>query len=486
MRTGRHFRELRKDVLTYGFLSALNQMSGVLLLPILTRVLSVDDYGTVDIIATFVSLVAIGLRLALPNALTRYYHDTEGNQARSQLVSSMLAFVATVGLVAVAAVYVSAGWLAKALLDSGDHADLIRIGGWIALATALASIPLTTLRMERRIVAYNVPTLLSTILHVALALYFVVGLGSGVQGVFWARLLSSAALLIVSLWLARRHFATTISIPRLRRSLTYSLPLLPGLLSVWVNQQAGRLILLFFSGLAGVAVFGAASRIVQVINFVLIAFQQAWMPYSMIIIKTPERNEVYRRAFNYHSGGFACLALALTAVSPELLAILVPADYRHGYVVVPWLVGALVISHSRSFTKLGVMIGEKTAGISLAAWVGVVLNVVLALALIPPFGIAGASIAVFVAEVVVTGLLWRNTVKHSEIRFDTTPLVVVLVTYIVASASLVAVAQSMVGVLAIVCRLSVLLVAVILIASLTIDKAVWLFIGRSFKRAGRP
>jgi O-antigen/teichoic acid export membrane protein len=72
MGTKRHFREVGKDVLTYGFMSALTHMSGILLLPLLTRAFSVDEYSAVDVIATFVALLTTGMKLALPNALVRY------------------------------------------------------------------------------------------------------------------------------------------------------------------------------------------------------------------------------------------------------------------------------------------------------------------------------------------------------------------------------------------------------------------------------
>jgi len=483
MKTAGHFQALRKDILLYGMMSALTQMSGVLLLPILTRVLSVDEYGAVDIVATFVSLLAIGVMLALPSALVRYYRDVDSNEQRSLLASSVLFCVALVGLLVMSGLSFSTGWLAQKLLGDAEHGTFIWLGCWTAVLRALSAIPQMTLRMERRILAFTVPSLLSTALYVGLALFFVLELDSGVVGVFWAHVLAGFSLLLVSMVLARRHFAARVSIRQLRRALRFSLPLLPSNLSVWINRQIGRIVLLFVVGLAGVAVFGAAARIALVVGFLLTVFQKGWTPYAMIIIREGGRNEVYRRTFNYYAGGFACLALALTTASPELFSILVPADYRGGFIIIPWLLGGDVLHHSQAFVRLGMEIGERTSRISIASWTGMIINVLLALALVQTFGIAGAAIAFLVAEFVATGLMWRFSKKTSDVRFDTAPLVIVFLTYVVASTLFLVVTHFMTGALSLACRLAILAAALVVILSRTMDEAVWRSVRRWTKRA---
>jgi len=482
MRTGHHFREIGKDLLTYGFMSALSKMGGLLLLPLLTRALSADEYGAADVIATLVMLLGIGMQLALPNALVRYFGDASSLQGRARLISTLFVFVACVSLLIALGVSFSAELLAEKLLGGREYSEFIRLGCWIALLRALASIPQTVLRMERRIMAYNLPSLLSMVLYVILALYFVIGQGSGVWGVFFAQLLAAAMLLLATLALTHKYSTLRLSVYDLRHALKYGLPLLPSFLSLWINSQLDRLLLLLFTGLGGVAVFGAAARIGQVNSFLLTVFQQGWAPYSMLLIKTSERDEVYRRLFNYYAGLFASLGLALTAVSPELFAFLLPGEYHRGYVLIPWLIGSAILHRSAALTKLGMVVGEKTAGISVASWIGVTLNFVIALFLIRAFGVAGAAIGSFVAELVFTSLLWRFSVQKSDVRFDTRAILVVLLSYIVCSILLLVVAETVAGPMSIIYRAGLVLVAIGLIGYQTIDESVLRFLGLLSRR----
>lgn len=467
--TGRHFRALGKDVLTYGLMAAVSQMSGLLLLPLLTRALSVDQYGTVDIITTFVSLITISMNLAMSNALSRYYKEVSGRQELSDLSSTLLLFVAGFGLLVTLAILPFASLISKLLLNSVAYGAFIWLGCWIAWLRSVASMPQAALRMERRILAYNVPNIVSTVIYVALALFFVFVLHAGVLGILVAQASSAALLLFVSLALTRRYLAPDFSKGHLRRALRFGLPQLPSLLSVWVNQQADRLILLAFVGLSGVALFGAAGRIAVVVTFLMSIFQLAWTPQAMIIIKEGERDDVYRRTFKYYAGGFAVLGLALTAISPEVFRLILPAEYHRAYVVIPWVIGAAVLHDTSMFTRLGMLVSEKTAGISIASWIAVALNVGIAIVLIKAFGFTGAAIGFFVAELVFTALLWRFSAQRVDIHFDTRSTLGVLLTYVIASIAVLVAAQAMTGAVSLASRVGVLLAAAVLIGFLTLD-----------------
>lgn len=58
-------------------------------------------------------------------------------------------------------------------MGGSEFAIYIQLGCWIAFFVSVRSVPQMVLRMERRIVAFNIPNLLYMVLNVTLALYFV-------------------------------------------------------------------------------------------------------------------------------------------------------------------------------------------------------------------------------------------------------------------------------------------------------------------------
>ncbi|MEE4353186.1 MAG: oligosaccharide flippase family protein [Desulfatiglans sp.] len=478
-----HFREIGKDMVTYGLMSALSRMGNLLLLPILTRVFSTGEYGTVDIIATFVSLISTTVRFALPSAVRRYFREESDASKRARLISTILIFCAVAGLLIILCISCFARPLAGVILNEESTYPFILLACWIAYAKALVSLPETVLRMERRIVAYNLINIITTVSFVLLSLFFVLEQERGVQGVFLGHLISGVLALCIALVITRTHLRFKFSFDDLKRVVKFSLPIYPSWMISWGNAQIDRLLLLMLVGLGGVGLFGAAARISQLVEFLLVIFRQAWPPYAMIIFKEAERNEVYRRMFNYYSGIFAVLGILLTAACPELFRLLVPEEYYQGYVVMPWLIGAAIVKNSGSLTNLGVLVSEKTGGISVASFVGLIANGLLGFILISGFGIIGASIGSFAASLVVTSIMWRYSVRRSDVRFDTKTIVAVLICYILSSIMLLLVACKGVGVSGLLLRLGITLLSTSYILWKTMDKPVlYFFIGMS-KRA---
>lgn len=475
------FIAVARDLATYGVMSAVSQAGGLLLLPVLTRALSVEAYGSVDIVATCVALLAMLTQLALPSALSRDFHSTDNREGPARMVSTLLACVAAGGALLAGAAAAAAGPLAELLFDDPATAEYLRLGCGIGWLTALLAILYMALRMERRIVAYNLLRLAQTLGYVGLAVWLVLQRGRGVRGVFEAQLVANAAVLVAALVLSRHLLTTQLSKRRLRAALGFSLPMLPGRVAVWVNEQADRLILLAFVGLGGVGILGAAARLAAAVQFLLVVFRQAWQPHAMLMIDEPARDETYRRMLNYYAGSFAMLGLWLTAAGPEIFAVLVPPEYAGGYAALPWLVGAAILHQSAVVTNVGLLVSRETGIITRASFAGVGLNLGLALLLIPPFGVSGAAIGTFVSTFIYTAMLLRSSVKSGGIPFDVGTARTAVVTYVVAASLMLVAWRTLEGPASTAARAALVLLASAWLAPRTLDRQAWNLL-RSLRR----
>jgi O-antigen/teichoic acid export membrane protein len=97
----------------------------------------------------------------------------------------------------------------------------------------------------------------------------------------------------------------------------------------------------------------------------------------------------------------SCLALIL--FSPELVAALSTAPYADGWVVVPFLVPAAVVSSLYVFAP-GLAIEGRTGRLALIAVAGASVNVSLGVILTPVIGIVGGSLATLVGSCAIFGL----------------------------------------------------------------------------------
>ena len=457
-------------------MSALSQMSGLILLPLLTRIFSVDEFGTVDVIATFVAFLSTFIKCALPAAIARYFWDYERIEERAVFISSTLVFVSTLGITILFIISVSSKFFWHLLPIQEAYGEYITIGGWTALLSGVISIPTITLRLERKIVAYNLVNLFNTLIFLATALYFVLVVKTGVIGIFYAQVIAYGLASIIALCLIREYIVLKFSLKKLNRALKYSVPLFPARIMLILSAQIDRLLILFFLGLSGVGLFGAAFRISKIARFFIVLFRQAWQPYAMTILNAKDRNQVYRKMLNYYCGVFASIGILLTAMSPELFKLILPNTYHHGYFLTPWLVGAAILHRSGAMTHLGILVSEKTIFMSYISAATILMNISASIILIKAFGITGAAIGSFSAQLLYTSLLLRYSSQKSDVIFNIKKTAIILVIYIGVSIMILIIAKMMENPISFFCRLILGGFSIILILKYSLDNSVKIFV----------
>lgn len=427
------FRALGRDLILYGIMGGVSRSVNLLLLPILTRHFSPEEYGIIDLIATSTSLLALFMALALENAVARLWFDNDQDDKREKLVSSIIAFILCLGITITAIVWYQAERIASLLLGNPLFGDYFVLGAIAAFLTALSVIPQIILRMERRIVRYNILGILQAATYAVIALILIFNFHMGLKGVFVAVVIASGLSLAVGFFFVSTYIGFNFSLASLIQALHFSIPMFPAVAVTWVNRQADRIIILTLLGVGMVGIYGVGAKIALIIGLITSVFQQAWTPLAIAQINNvSERNDFYRRALNYYAGSMAVVALMLVAFSKEVLGLLAPAEYQTAYIVVPWLVGAHILHGSGNFTNLGMLISKNTFGNSIAASIGAISNVAIGLILIPYYGIWGAAIGSFVAGLIFTSLLCRYSMRICDVRFDLLKLFGILLCYVVA------------------------------------------------------
>lgn len=407
-------------MITYGIMGGISKSIGLLLLPVLTHQFSAGEYGIIEIISTFSSLLGMFMTLSLNSAISRFWFESVEKKIESELISTILFFVTITGTLVLLFIWFTSDFFSKILLEESVYSTFIFLGGLAAFLSAMATFPQIVLRMQRKIVLYNTLSIIQTVIYVITALVLLFILEMGLVSVFIGMVVGYLVSFLFGLYTIKSNLMFTFSSIFLTESLKYSIPILPSLMVTWVNKQIDKVLLLFFLGLSVVGVFGAASKLALIVVLLTNIFRQAWSPFAMSMINDDplKRNEFYRRILNYYTVIMLTIGLFIVTFAAELLMILVPPEYYYGYVILPWIIGAKIFHAAGNITNLGMLVSKKTFGNSIAAWIGASVNIVLSLILIPKFGIFGVAIGTFFAELIFASTLMYFSFKTAEVRFD--------------------------------------------------------------------
>jgi O-antigen/teichoic acid export membrane protein len=391
----------------YGTADVLGNLVNFLLVPLYTAFLSPAEYGTLALLLAFSALAKIAFRLQLDSGFFRIYYDHDDPEERRRLVGSVLLFSALAGGALLALLVLVLGPL-TALVLGGDTAVARRL---VLLAAAdvfmgsFAFVPLLLLRIDgqaARFAAYSTARhFLNTLLKVALVL-----LGFGIAGVLVADLLATTALALGLLPVLRGRVRAVLDRALLRPVISFSLPRVPHAVMVQALNMADRFLLDRFVSRAELGTYQVAYTFGTGVKFALSAFEPAWQPFVYAEARAPGARERLARLATPVFVAFVAVGTGFAVVSPELLALMTPAnpEFRAAAPVIPVVAFAYVLHGLFLLTSVGLGIAKRTGFYPAITAAAAATNIGANLLLVPRLGIMGAAWATLLGYAVMAGL----------------------------------------------------------------------------------
>jgi O-antigen/teichoic acid export membrane protein len=405
----KYLRQLVSESAVYGLAGTAQRFVAVLLVPVYTRMFAPEDYGRVGVISALLAAVGIAVVLGLDNSAHRWFWDSEDPDERKRTIASWLWCQLPASVAAAGAMTLAAVPLARMLLDDAGAAPLLRVAAWTIPAATLPAVLANWLRMQRRAWATAAYALGFLVATVAASIVLVVWLRRGVQGVFEAQILVSAAgsAVAVALMLDWLHPAR-VDAARLREMLRFALPLIPAAVAFWAVGMVDRLWVQRYAGTADVGLYQVGAMVAAGVAVGTTAFQQAWGPFSLSIHRQEDARGFYATALLAYLWAASLAAAAVGLFAPEVLHVFATPAYAGAASVVPLLAFGFVLLGSTYVGAVGPLIARQTSPVGAAVMVAAAVNVVVNLVLTPRLGKEGPALANLVSYGVMSGyLFWR-------------------------------------------------------------------------------
>ena len=406
--------ELAKNTGIIALGTFLPKLAAFVTLPILTGLLTKEEYGTYDLVTVMVSLLLPALTLQIKAAAFRFLVDArDDKQTQSRIVVSILALAVPVSIVALLVLF----FVLSRSIDP-------TVSSLVCLYY-LADLFSGTFRQVARGLGRNINYSMSAVLSAAGKLVFAVVM------VWWARLglvgavialamssTVSALYLFYRLSLAKVIAAGTVDKTLLKQMISYSWPLVPNEISLWVIQMSNRLIITAFMGIAANAVFAVATKIPQLISLGQSAFTLAWQENASLAIKDEDASEYYSDMFKTMYGLQAGVLGLVVAFAPLLFQLLIRGDYGEAFPHIPILCLGIFFSSMSTFLG-GIYVAHmasKAVGATTTAAAAV--SVVLCLLLIRPIGLYAASVSTAISYLLLMVFRMYDVRKMAPLHYD--------------------------------------------------------------------
>lgn len=385
-------KQIFKHSFAYAVGTILNRITNILLLPLYVRILSKAEYGILEILLLTSTVTMIVLQLGMGSAIFRsVLYKEEGN--RRAISATAQNFLGLFSFVVISVLILFSPELAQSLFNSRDSAYLLRILFLGDLFLVAATVPMSLLRIDQKSGLFVKLSAANCLVGIVLNLLFMVYWKMGVAGVIWANTLTAAFFAALYLYISRRDWGLFFSLKELRDMLGFGLPLVPGALGDMVLQASDRYVIKYARGFEDLGAYSVAMRIAMVVSLAINAFQLAWPAIFFPMVKKPESRPLFGRLFTYLIFLLLYATLALALFSREIITTLATRSYLDAAAILPMICLSFIFYGSYYYTSIGIQIEKKNHYSALILILAAVLNLLLNLAAVPLWGLAGAGLA---------------------------------------------------------------------------------------------
>jgi O-antigen/teichoic acid export membrane protein len=400
---------LTKNFFVYSFGALFLKGVSFILLPLYTSLLSPEEYGVLDLLATFTNILDISLSLGLVSALMiEYFHYND--QQRKKIFDTVVSIFLSLSFL-LYFVVVGLALIFREKLFTSTPSVLIVLSALTAYLTFFQTFTITILKQREEASRATVLQVGSGIISISLNVLFVYGWSWGVAGIIWSSfigvlLFSGYAFYFI---LKELQFKFVFNREQYVHFLKLGLPFVPSAVMLWLMTSANRWILLNYTDLEQVGYYSLAFKFSSLFEPLVIApFLSAYTPRVM---KRFQTGDYTQELYKFILGGIP--AFIVMGFALQLLASwMIDEKFYPALILIPMLVFnayfslmAQVCAYILVFQK---RILAMLSAITGAAVIGVVTNFVL----VPAYGAMGSAIAYNLSG--LTWLIWIYVLQKRE------------------------------------------------------------------------
>lgn len=405
------FRRLPTAALIYGMGDALTKAANFFLLPVITRFLTPKEYGILGAVMAFSIVLNLFLQLNLGGSVMRFYSFCPDDKSRRKLIGTLMLLMLGWSLLVVVLLNIVGATALNGIFRDIRFNPYLRLGTWLAFFTVIPVLPLVMLQMQQRPALYRAFTFLNFLLVTGGTLLFVVGFRLEALGYLIGQTVGAALMAVLFLLFAYRFISLSFAWPTVKMCLLFSLPLALYSLGGWAMNMSNRFFIERYVSLGELGLFNLGYQFAMILGLVLGAIGLAFTPIFYETVKRAEGPHLLARFGVFYIAGTLGLGLIISVFSKVAIQIMTQPAYHLAYRVVPILTATQCLKCIWHLIVNPLFLKKKTSYLAGLMTVAAGLSISLNFWLVPRYGITGAALAPFLANLFLTAAVFAISIR---------------------------------------------------------------------------
>lgn len=406
-------KELAKNTIIIFLGKVCTQLISFFLLPLYTGYLSTKQYGTVDLIQTYVRLLVPLITIELEMGVFRFLIDARGKDKETKDVMTNNFTILFLALFLFSVVY-----LIVTQFIEIDYRFLILFDVFICTITGNL---LQVARGFGKTLDYSIACIITGASTVLLNIVLIVYCGMRVPGMVISMAVANglgALYLFIKLKMYKYFNKKLIDKLLIKKMVKYSAPLVPNSLSWWIVSVSDRSIVSAVLGTAANGIYAISNKFPTLLSSIFAIFNMSWCESATLHINSEDRDEFFSDICNTVVKLFTSLGVGLIACMPFIFPILINSKYDEAFIYIPILALGVVFNVGVSLYSSIYIAKKMTKEVAATSMLGAIINIVVNVVLIKYIGLYAAAFSTMISYFIMMMYRHFDLKKHLNIKYE--------------------------------------------------------------------
>ncbi len=410
-----------KSTLIYSFSSIINASIPFLLLPILTKHFSPEDYGKISMATILINFITPFVGISAHGAIHRKYFDEHREHYARYIGNVFLLLFSSFAIIFVAIYLFKTALIEITYLNE----NILFIALFIAMGQFINLIILSIWQAQNKALHYGIYQIALSLLNFGLSIYVIFQLNMDWQGRLYAQLISLFVFAFLSIFILVKNKLLKIKFNRgdMMDVLNFSLPLIPHTLGGLVIAMTDRVLIANMIGLADTGLYTVAFQIGSIINLLNTSIISAYVPWLFEKLKLNDEKikaKIVQYSYYYFIGS-VIFAILFVSIMPYLMRIFLSKEYENSMTLMIGIVIGYVFNGFYLMVAGFIFYVKKTYYLSIITFLTAVINIPLCYYFVRAYGAIGASISmtiIYLLSFIFTWILSNRVYPMPWFKFS--------------------------------------------------------------------
>jgi Membrane protein involved in the export of O-antigen and teichoic acid len=413
------YRVFVKRIGLVGATNILVVITSIILTPLLTKTLSVSDYGVwIEVNTTYLLITGFN-SLGLSGALIRFTAAEKDKKVIQEIFYSFVTLILITSLITSLILF----YLSKSIsiILFNGNVEVVMLTSSIIFIGSLNLFLIDYFRASGRMKIYSALLLIQAYFSLALISYFLLS-SKGLITIVTALLITQLLITVIAIPIIVQNIG--FKIPKFNNIIEYlkfGIPTIPNSIAYWVVDSSDRYFIAILLGTAFVG-FYSPGYILGTLIFIFFTPLSLVLPMSLPTYYDSGKLEEVHRIIKYSLKYFLLVAIPsvfiLSILSKQILLLLTtPEIASQGYLITPFIALCTLITCIFGIITQYLVLNKKTKIIG-SIWIIAAGITFLNIVFIPYFGILGAATVTLISYTSTFLLGLYYTRKYFKIEFD--------------------------------------------------------------------